>query len=210
MRRIATVLLVVLVHGCGVSAKEQYAGWDTYEEPGGRFTVRYISPPWTQCSESEYEEDCHECPAHLLGTGVCGGSAAWVVLWVPPALLDPDYLLIPPYKLEVSWFTASRDAAALAADEHARLTRAGLESLFEARPTTLADGTDAVELGYRGPVHLVVDEDAEDRPDEREYHVLYVDGGSHVYRVAMDTAISVDLPEVRDMLASFALAGAAP
>ncbi len=210
MIRFINLVLVLATMSCGISAKEPYAEWDTYEEPTGRFTVRYLSPPWTQCSESEYEEDCHECPAHLIGSGICGSTSNWIVLWIPPALLDPDYLLIPPYKLEVSWFTTTTDMLALAEAEGNQLSSAGLETIFDARRTTLQDGVEAVEVAYRGPVHIVIDDTATNRPDEREYHVLYVEGGGFTYRVAMDTAIAVNLPEVRDMLASFSLTEAAP
>ncbi len=46
---------------------------------------------------------------------------------------------------------------------------------------------------------------------EGQYRVIYVSEGGTAYRVALDTAINIDFPEVRDMLASFALLdGATP
>lgn len=199
----ALFLFTILAAACGVPGDEPYAGWDTYTDPSERFMLRYISPPWTECNETEYEDDCHECPGQLIGNGRCGGGSNWTVLWIPPALLDPEFLLIPPYKLEVSWFSSSTAALALAQAEQTAMAGAGMEVLFEARAVTLHDGTVAAEIGYRGPVHIVVDETPVNRPDEREYRVVYVADAGTVYRVALDTAINMDLPEVRDMLASF-------
>ena len=205
MKPFIAAMVILLVSGCGVSSREPYAGWETYEDPGGRFTIRYLSPPWTACSGTEYEDACHECPAHLIGNGLCGGASNWDTLWVPPALLDPDFLLIPPYKLEVSWFTTSRDVLDLARAEGDRMTSAGLEEIFPARRVTLQDGNEAAEVAYRGSVAIVVDEDPADRPDEREYRVLYVNGGTLTFRVALDTAFDIEEPEARDMLASFSV-----
>lgn len=205
---VLAILVVSLILGvsCGNPGDAKYAGWDTYYGPDNRFSVRYLAPPWTTCTGSEYEEDCQECPSHLLGSAICGGSANRAVLWIPPALLDPDFLLIPPYKLEVSWANGARTVMELAQAEQNAVETAGMELLFAPRQVTLADGvTIAAEVGYRGPVHIIVNDDPVDRPDEREYRVLYVSEGGVMYRVALDTAIDIDVPEVRDMLASFTL-----
>jgi len=119
--------------------------------------------------------------------------------------LDPEYLLIPPFKIEVTWFGSSQTAMQLATWERNRMVPAGLEILIEPRAVTLADGTVAAELGYYGPMHIIADEDPINRPDERGFRVVYVSHEGWVYRVAIDTAIDIYLPEARDMLASFTL-----
>lgn len=205
-RYISSISLVLIwCSGCAESGHDPYAEWDTYEEGEGRFSLRYIAPPWTTCNDTEYEDDCHECPSHLIGRARCGGANRWRVLWVPPALLDPEFLLIPPYKLEVSWYSNDSTPLEQAQREEQRLEDAGLEVVFSSRAVTLYDGTVAAEVGYRGPVHLVVDENPINRPDERGYRVVYVVESGTAYRVALDTAIGIELPEVRDMLSSFTL-----
>jgi hypothetical protein len=203
---IGALLSLVFFGGCAQSGDDQYAGWDTYYGPDNRFSVRYLAPPWTECTGTEYEDECSECPRQLLGSALCGGATNNVVLWIPPALLDPSFLLIPPYKLEISWTSGSTAVMQLAEAEGSAMQGAGLELLFEPRQVTLADGvTIGAEVGYRGPVHIIVDETPVNRPDEREYRVLYVSEGGVMYRVALDTAIDIDVPEARDLLASFTL-----
>lgn len=198
-------ILFLAISGCAESGHEPFAGWDTYEEEDGRFSLRYIAPPWTVCNDTEYEDDCHECPSHLIGRARCGGANRWRVLWVPPALLDPEFLLIPPYKLEISWRSSDSTALEETQREEGLMEEAGLEIVFPSRAVTLYDGTTAAEVAYRGPVHLVVDTNPINRPDERDYRVIYVVESGTGYRVAMDTAIDIELPEVRDMLSSFSL-----
>ncbi len=201
---------VLLIAACAPSGREDYAGWSTYLGPSDIFSVRYLAPPWEICSDTEYEEDCRECSRHLLGAAVCGASSRSETLWIPPRLLDPEYLLIPPYKLEITWFSSEVSALDLAQSERNVMVRAGLEEVIEPRPVTLHDGTAAAEVGYRGPMHLVINDDPVDRPDEREFRVVYATGGGWAYRVAIDTAISIHDAEVRDMLASFTLDPAVP
>jgi hypothetical protein len=194
---------VACLAGCGEPGNDPYAGWDTFENATGQFSVRYLSPPWTMCSGTEYEADCHECPSQLLGAGLCGDPAAYSILWVPPALLDPEFLLIPPYKLEVSWFAGTYDPLALAQQEEAVMVAQGLTITVPSRRITLADDTVAAEVGYGGPMHIIVAETPVNRPDERDFRVVYVAATGLAYRVALDTAIDITSSEVRDMLASF-------
>ncbi len=132
------------------------------------------------------------------------------MLWIPPALLDPDFLLIPPFKFEISWFPGDFAPLELAQGEESLLVAQGLEVVIPSRLVTLNDGTVGAEVGYRGPVHLVVNETALNRPDEREYLVVYLSSGGSVHRLAVDTAIDISLPEVRDMVDSFTTGGEAP
>jgi hypothetical protein len=204
-----SIVAVALLGSCGENGSDPYAGWDLYESAAGGFSVRYLSPPWTMCSGTEFEADCHECPSQLLGAGVCGDGGANAILWVPPALLDPDFLLIPPYKLEVSWWGGASDPLTLATNEQNVMTAAGLTTSVPARLVTLADGTVAAEVGYGGPMHIIVAETPVNRPDEREFRVVYVSTASVTYRVAIDSGIDITSPEVGDMLASFT-AGVTP
>lgn len=209
--RVLSALLAIaaaLLGSCGENGSDPYAGWDVYESAAGGFSVRYLSPPWTLCTGTEYAAECHECPSQLLGAGICGDSGSHAILWVPPALLDPAFLLIPPYKLEVSWWSGASDPFARAQNEASVMTSAGLTVTVPPRLVTLEDGTSAAEVAYRGPMHIVVAQTAVNRPDEREFRVVYVSSAASTYRVAIDSAIDVTSPEVRDMLASFALGGA--
>jgi hypothetical protein len=204
--RVLSALLAIataLLPSCGENGSDPYAGWDTWESTAGGFSVRYLSPPWTACTGTEFEADCHECPSQLLGAGICGDSGASSILWIPPALLDPDFLLIPPYKLEVSWWGGASDALTLAQNEQNVMTSVGLTITVPARLITLADGTVGAEVGYGGPMHIIVDETAVNRPDERDFRVVYVSSAAMTYRVAIDSAIDITSPEVLDMLASF-------
>lgn len=207
LRRVAShfLILALLAASCDPSGADEYAGWSTYVGPENRFALRYLAPPWVECTGTEYEPDCRECPVHILNAGACGAAGRSVTLWIPPRLLDPEYLLIPPFKIEVTWFGSGQTAMQLATWERNRIEGAGLEILIEPRAVTLADGTVAAEVGYYGPTHLIVDEDPVNRPDERGYRVVYVSQDGWVYRVAIDTAIDIYLPEARDMLASFTL-----
>ncbi len=46
------VLIFLWLSSCAPSGKDLFAGWDTYEAPDGRFSLRYLSPPWTECNET--------------------------------------------------------------------------------------------------------------------------------------------------------------
>jgi hypothetical protein len=204
-RHAAILILSLLTASCAQSGKDPYAGWSLYVGPGDLFAVRYITPPWQECSGTDYEADCHECPAHLLNATVCGETGQSVTLWIPPRLLDPEYLLIPPFKLEVTWFASDLTALDAARWERNTMAAAGLDILIEPRAVTLHDGTVAAETGYHGPMHIITQDDPVERPDERGFRVVWVVEGGTAYRVALDTAVAISLPEARDMLASFTL-----
>lgn len=204
-------LFFLFTVSCAQSGKDDFAGWDRYEHPDGRFSFYYLSPPWTTCNETEFEEYCHECPGHLIGQGRCGGASNWMVFWIPPALLDTAYLLIPPFKFEVTWFNCSALDIDLARQEQNVMRSAGLDIIVEPRNVTLHDGTLAAEVGYEGPAYLVNGDIPANRPDEREYRVAYISQGGSCYRIGMDSAIDITLPEVRDMMSSFSVGtGEAP
>ncbi len=205
-RATALVWLAALLAGCGQPGCEEYAGWSTYEHPTGQFSIRYLEPPWNICSGTEFEADCHECPAHLLGAEACGGADRFVIFWIEPVLLDPEFLLIPSYKLEISWVPGEMNPLDLAAAEEAVMAAAGMEVTSSASAVSFHDGRLGAEVAYRGPVHIIVAETPVARPDEREYRVVFASGGGFTYRLQLDSAIDADSPEVGDMLASFGLA----
>lgn len=206
MRR-ATALawLSLLLAGCGQSGCEEYAGWATYDDPSGQFSIRYLEPPWNICTGTEFEADCHECPAHLLGAEACGGADRYVLFWIEPVLLDPEFLLIPSYKLEISWVPGEMNPLDLAVAEQAVVAAAGMEISGEASAVGFQDGRLGAEVAYRGPVYIMVAEDPVARPDEREYRVVFTSGGGFSYRLQLDSAIDADAPEVGDMLGSFSI-----
>jgi len=206
--RPALVLLVsVAMVACGDPGCEDYAAWELYEDPGGRFSVRYMTPPWTLCSGTEFADDCRECPSKILGRQTCGGSSLPTIFWVEPLLLDPEFLLIPSYKLEITWHAGTADPLEQAVREQTRMDDAGLTIQREAREFEFFDGTVGAEVAYRGPVHILTGDLAIARPDEREYRVVYAQGDRLVYRIALDSGIDADVPEAEDMLASFAVGG---
>jgi hypothetical protein len=205
MARFLLLVAVCTTVACVPSAKTLFAGWDTYVGNEGNYELRYPSPPWEPCTGTEYEEDCHECSAQLLPGDRCGGTDQWEVVWIPPVVLDADYLLVPPYKVEISWFAGEFVPLELAQQEEAAMEAAGFDVVRSARLVTLYDGSLAAEVSYEGPIHVITEEPPDLRPDIRQFRVIYAVRPSLAYRVALDTAIDINVPEAAALLSSFSI-----